>query len=623
MNLMAIEDISQIKGLISSSHGGDVNQLEAIFSKEKRILLEAPAGCGKTKTMVSKAAYIIATGELGKNKKILALTFSVNAAYRMKKDLSDRLPMMGISGLNTPADMNHFITITNYHGLARRILARYGYLLNPELKNINFFKAYDEKTICEGIFTELNLSPEYVVVLDGFSKSINSADVHGLEKNINSYNEILLRNLIPNKLITYNGYITICMYLLASYPRLLKFYNLLYPFVMIDEFQDTNLLCWRFVQQFVLSKTDLFFMGDPLQRIYGFIGAVPGLCDLACSKYSMGKIVLTQNYRFRDNPSMLNLDSNIRAVAKQLTDYEYYNEYSRSIDIGNATTADINFSRYDNPAQEATSLTKKITSILQESNVRVALLIQSRNQNIDLIMKSLEQNRIDFFYGLFTDDNPTYVAFHNKAQSIFFDTLQSSRSKHVGKNVFSATINKLKDYYSNSNDSLYRTDEDNKIITSLLILVEAFFRKLIQEYAFLEDGERIDFIKDTFENRALKQNMDYVESHVIISTVHAAKGLEWEYVFIPNMDRTIFPNWPSLCRCCDYRTSMSSSDFCNLFITRENQDTFLEELSVFYVAVTRAKKTVLFSGSKKYLNKSGELKNGKYSCLLNLPGIKA
>ena len=465
MNLMAIEDISQIKGLISSSHGGDVNQLEAIFSKEKRILLEAPAGCGKTKTMVSKAAYIIATGELGKNKKILALTFSVNAAYRMKKDLSDRLPMMGISGLNTPADMNHFITITNYHGLARRILARYGYLLNPELKNINFFKAYDEKTICEGIFTELNLSPEDVVVLDGFSKSINSADVHGLEKNINSYNEILLRNLIPNKLITYNGYITICMYLLASYPRLLKFYNLLYPFVMIDEFQDTNLLCWRFVQQFVLSKTDLFFMGDPLQRIYGFIGAVPGLCDLACSKYSMGKIVLTQNYRFRDNPSMLNLDSNIRAVAKQLTDYEYYNEYSRSIDIGNATTADINFSRYDNPAQEATSLTKKITSILQESNVRVALLIQSRNQNIDLIMKSLEQNRIDFFYGLFTDDNPTYVAFHNKAQSIFFDTLQSSRSKHVGKNVFSATINKLKDYYSNSNDSLYRTDEDNKIIT--------------------------------------------------------------------------------------------------------------------------------------------------------------
>ena len=134
---MAIEDISQIKGLISSSHGGDVNQLEAIFSKEKRILLEAPAGCGKTKTMVSKAAYIIATGELGKNKKILALTFSVNAAYRMKKDLSDRLPMMGISGLNTPADMNHFITITNYHGLARRILARYGYLLNPELKNAN------------------------------------------------------------------------------------------------------------------------------------------------------------------------------------------------------------------------------------------------------------------------------------------------------------------------------------------------------------------------------------------------------------------------------------------------------------------------------------------------------
>lgn len=54
--------------------------------------------------------------------------------------------------------------------------------------------------------------------------------------------------------------------------------------------------------------THLFFMGDSLQRIYGFIGAVPNLLDLAKEQYHMSKKVLTQNYRFKNNMEMLLLD---------------------------------------------------------------------------------------------------------------------------------------------------------------------------------------------------------------------------------------------------------------------------------------------------------------------------
>ena len=83
-----------IKSLIQAEHEGDQAQINAVISDYHRILLEAPAGCGKTKTMVSKVAYVLASGIVPANKKILALTFSVNAAYKMKKDISDKWGLM-------------------------------------------------------------------------------------------------------------------------------------------------------------------------------------------------------------------------------------------------------------------------------------------------------------------------------------------------------------------------------------------------------------------------------------------------------------------------------------------------------------------------------------------------
>lgn len=69
-----------IKKKISETHGSDEKQLDIIFSDADRIIVEAPAGCGKTTTLVSKIAYMIATKSFPQNKKVLALTFSVNAA---------------------------------------------------------------------------------------------------------------------------------------------------------------------------------------------------------------------------------------------------------------------------------------------------------------------------------------------------------------------------------------------------------------------------------------------------------------------------------------------------------------------------------------------------------------
>lgn len=84
-------EIEIIKSRIENKHQGDEKQLEIIFSPNKRLLVEAPAGYGKTHTMVSRIAYLISIGKLPVPKKLLALTFSVNAAYKIKKDVSKNI----------------------------------------------------------------------------------------------------------------------------------------------------------------------------------------------------------------------------------------------------------------------------------------------------------------------------------------------------------------------------------------------------------------------------------------------------------------------------------------------------------------------------------------------------
>ena len=83
-----------VKEKIVARHQGDEKQLEVIFSPSNRLLVEAPAGYGKTNTMVSKIAYMIATKQIPNPKRLLALTFSVNAAYKIKKDVTQQVPVL-------------------------------------------------------------------------------------------------------------------------------------------------------------------------------------------------------------------------------------------------------------------------------------------------------------------------------------------------------------------------------------------------------------------------------------------------------------------------------------------------------------------------------------------------
>lgn len=597
--------LNDIEDTICKCHGGDKSQMEIILSDEARLVVEAPAGCGKTTTMVSKVAYMIATGTVPKNKKILALTFSVNAAYKMKKDISERLPAMGLEQIESPDDLNKLMYISNFHGLSRRILSLYGYLIDERLKAINDFKAINENdyNVDENYKKYgISITDDEKAFFADFKECILKCDYEEIGKKEDEYIDILVRRFFSRQCITFNGYLILTKRLLSINEQLREFYQVLYPVIIIDEFQDTNCLSWSLISMLIGVDTHLFFMGDSLQRIYGFIGAVPNLLDLAKEQYHMSKKVLTQNYRFKNNMEMLLLDKNIRENAKNILTPNIEND------------ARVKLYYADTHEEECVWVADKVTHLQQaEDNCSVAVLVQQRGRDIDMIIEEFENRNMDYFYALFSDEDEEYIDYHRRAMGIFFEVLNASKYNRVSKTL----LNKV---YSNISREYQGTEA--KLIESLLMLTKVFFERITTEYIFLGNEEKIAYISDTFENRALKQNMDLIDSKLFVSTVHGAKGLEWDYVIIPDMEPYCFPNFPSLCGSCDrYRGRKEEADACKIIMKNNDEKKILEELSVLYVAVTRVKKDLFFSASKTRYNASGKRFTSKISCLTFLPGI--
>jgi DNA helicase-2/ATP-dependent DNA helicase PcrA len=89
-----------IKAKIERIHEGDARQLEVIFSESPRLIVEAPAGYGKTTTMISGLVFVC-FGGIPNPKRILGLTFSVNAALKVKRDVAEKLPVL-LGSQNSP-----------------------------------------------------------------------------------------------------------------------------------------------------------------------------------------------------------------------------------------------------------------------------------------------------------------------------------------------------------------------------------------------------------------------------------------------------------------------------------------------------------------------------------------
>lgn len=595
---MSENKLQSIRDIISQNHAGDEQQLKVIFSESPRVIVEAPAGYGKTTTMVSRLAYLYASGGIPNPKKILGLTFSVNAALKIKRDVAEKLPAV-LGEINDPVVVSDRVTATNFHGFCKGVLRKYGYMISPFLKrDINLMKAVGKTDIEKNTAVQSMLSDESRRFICLIEDKISSTELPDREE-IEKYNQIIINEMVPHDYITHDAVILLAIQLFENNPGIKQFYSDYYPLIVVDEFQDTNCMAWHLLNAIISEKTQLLFLGDPLQRIYGFIGAVPNIMRIAAEQFSMEKIALSKNYRFRNNPEMLKLDVNIRRNAE--TAFRISEEAAKLPAFWGRTQED-----------EAEAVARKIERITKlVANTRIAILFRGRNENEAVFEEVLNRHNMDFFYGMFNDDDENYIKFHMFCRDAFISKFGASKA--ISRLALSSFAEKVKANYSGGGDT--------RATSSLFELLDALIQKVAIDYSDIPTEDKYELLLDIFENRQLKQAMEYVDSNIILSTVHGAKGLEWDYVFIADLERWIFPGY-FICSNCNERFSKLTTCKCKLpnpaNYSREFAESILDELSVFYVAVTRARKQVYVSASAKKANS----KDSAFSCFVTLDGIK-
>jgi len=569
----------------------DEKQLEVIFSLDKKLIVEAPAGYGKTSTLVNKIGYLIYSNQINWPKKVLALSFSINAAHKLKTDLFNKLPPLG--NKKSISNLSQMLKVNNYHGFARGVLKLYGYLLHPNLTNITKFKNLDDgqhKNLGE-FASSLDISE--ILRMTRFNLAVKNVEQQYLSDHMYDYNSILLTKLIPFNAITFNGILTICLQLFADFKEILQFYQTMYSVILIDEFQDTNHLSLALVERFVNDNNKAYFFGDSLQKIYGFIGAVPDVLRIVEQRYSINQISLETNYRFSSNQAMLLLDKNLRLNALN----------PGKVAIKNNSVID--FELLENQDAEAVHIIQKVKYLQKEdSDATIAILVKQRGFNVERIIDEFKNSGVDYFYALFTDESEEYSSFHSNCLTCLNELLDE-QPKTISKVFLENFRNRLKSKFP----------VESEITKSMYALLNLFLKKLSTEYKSMPFEEKKGFIQDLLQYNGLKHFLGGVKSSVIISTVHAAKGLEWDYVILPDMEESSFPNYSGLCKYCDCQTN------CNLIVKPNIEAKFLEELSVFYVAVTRARRQIFFTASEIGLDFYGREVNRNTSCLLKLPGI--
>lgn len=567
-------------------HGDDKEQLKFIFSEEQRIVVTAPAGCGKTKSMISKIAFEIATNTRMNLKKILALTFSVNAATKMKEDIAEILPkLIEKKGF----DINRKLDVSNYHSFCTRLIRRHGYIIHTILNEIESFTIVPEHvSIVEEYVTgsELKILKSYN---DCLSK-LKFQEVDNLEQ---EYYRVLIDCLVPNKVITYNGLLLLAQKLLGK-ESIQRFYQNYYSLIIIDEFQDTNYLSYKLIKA-LIGENKIILIGDDIQKIYGFLGAMPDLFTHMVEEYGMKGMELKTNYRFKDNESMKNLDMYLRGVFKN---YDKIDNYKQQ--------AEVKFKLYKSARGEAKFIVRHMLKKI-EGNHKVALLVRA-GYAANHIISELHANSVSYYNGLFNDTDMEYIRFHKSALDLFIE--ESGASKSVSSKVRTKVLSRIQDMQSS-------ISSNEIIFNSLYRLLEVLFNSLSQSgTSKLDKYNKVIFI---LSNNSLKRMMNEIDEDIILTTIHGSKGLEWDYIYIPEITAFGFPTSRGICSECNRRRGSTVYEKkCEFKFLNDLRSSFEEELSLFYVGITRGKKDVLLCANTD-MNNNGF--NKRRSCLVSLPNL--
>ena len=587
-------------------------QIEAVTHIDGPCLVLAGAGSGKTKVLTTRIAYLIDQGIF--SNQILAITFTNKAAKEMRERLNILVP-------------NNNVFVGTFHSLGVRIIRENNELLGLD-KNFTILDSEDVLSIIKKILKDngydpkLN-SPSYIRNRISFIKNemlgageiakfFNTPPEKVAEKIYYEYEEILHRN----NSVDFDDLLTLPVKLFSEHKDILEKYQDRYRYILIDEYQDTNEVQYKFSKMLAKKYKNLFIVGDPDQSIYMFRGAnFRNILNFENDYLEAKVIPLEENYRSTNY--ILKAANSVIKNNKERKEKTLYSakgdgvkvKYLRAYDGKHEITLVIE----EIKKLLANGFNKKDIGVLYRTNAQSRLIEEM------FIKSNIPYKVVGSYYFYNRKEIKDLLSYlkliHNHHDDISLRRIINTPKRGIGPTV----IKKIEQAAKEQNISMFDAinsgkeldfknliieltkESENLSLTELidLILDKSGIKAELENDHNLENELRIEYLMEfksitaSFEERTGSVNLaDFLEEVSLIAdisehrdtddvvtlmTIHSAKGLEFEAVFLIGMEEGIFPH-------------------SNAFLEEGGLE---EERRLCYVGITRAKQQLFISNAKR------------------------
>ena len=596
-------------------------QKEAVTHLEGPLLIVAGAGSGKTKVLTSRIAHIIAEKKAFPNQ-ILAVTFTNKASKEMQRRVSQILgsAAVGLSWLGT------------FHSICAKLLRKHASAVNLN-SNFTIIDTDDQirliKNICKSENIDVKqLAPRYTLaIIDKWKNKgqypnevvINHRDIY--EKTILPVYKIYQQKLTDLNVCDFGDLILHTVKILEKNIDIREIYSKNFKYILVDEYQDTNYIQSRWLNLLSEKNKNLCCVGDDDQSIYSWRGAeIKNFLEFD-QVYKDTKVIrLEQNYRSSQN--ILSVASNLIAnnqnrVGKTLT---------TTMEDGDL----VKLNCFKNGKDEAIGISDEIEKILKKkySYNNMAILVRAIFQTREFeerflkigmpyrilggtkfyeraeikdcvaYLRLINQDKDDLAFERIVNNpkrsigDTTLKTVHEFAKKSEL-SLELASKKMIEQNLIKPKTKIGLSFFLNSVDK-WRNDLTFKKINHIKllqnILDESGYSAMLKDKKDMDNENRLENIKELLSAMKEFDNLESFLEHVSLATsidqewdgekvnmmtMHAAKGLEFDVIFLPGWEEGLFPHQKS--------------------IEEKGQNGLEEERRLAYVGITRAKKKAIVS----------------------------
>ncbi len=591
--------------------GLNKEQLEAVKHIDGPCLVMAGAGSGKTRVLTMRIAYLINEGV--KDYNILAITFTNKAAKEMRERVNVLI-----------GENNAFIG--TFHSFGLRII-RENYMHLGLDRNFTIIDSEDILSIIKKILKEKNLdpkhySPYYIRNKISFIKSqmLNKIEI---DKYFNTDIDLIAKEvyyeydkkMLQNNSIDFDDLLSKPVELFKNNKEILEHYQNKYKYILIDEYQDTNPVQYKLSSMLASNHKNIFVVGDMNQSIYAFRQADYRNILNFEKDYSDTKVIkLEENYRSTNN--ILNAANSVIRNNKERKDLKLWSEKGDGVKI--------KYMRAYDEKHEITLVIEEINKLLNEGYHKKDIGIlyrtnaQSRVVEEVFLNKGIPYKVVGSYYFYNRKEIKDLISYlrllYNHNDEVSLRRIINVPKRGIGEsaiknleNISSIEGISLFDALSTKKELEFKQiildierEMEHISLTELidLILEKTGLKKELLEENSLENELRLDNLMEfksitaSFEERTGSVNLeDFLEEISLISdisnhkedndevtlmTLHSAKGLEFDVVFMIGMEEGLFPHSMSLM-----------------------ENNIEEERRLCYVGITRAKEILYLTNAKR------------------------